>query len=266
MSEELQLLVAGYVLGDLDPEEAAAFEPLLADPAIAAEVDKMQNAIEMAYGLPEVGPPPQLRAAILASASDQQPLQSIRDSQSRPPQTQRWPRRNLGWGQALAVAAAALIVALGISNYRLWQTLQAVQSEIPSETPSEAPQPALTPALTYVLQAPQTGSTASAASATVTVDPNRLEGRLTAQTLPPLPPGKTYALWTVLEQGAPFTVDSKKAILTEVFQVDAAGNATETITVPAVYRAQNLVAAVAITVENTASPQQHIGKPLLITN
>ena len=48
LSEHLQLLIAGYVLGDLDLNEATEFEQILtADPAIAAEVAQMQQALEL---------------------------------------------------------------------------------------------------------------------------------------------------------------------------------------------------------------------------
>ncbi len=251
LPEELQLLIAGYVLGSLEPEEAAVFEQLLAtDPAVAVEVNQIQNTLEMAYSPPEVFPSAQLRSTILAASSSKQnlaePLQALSESRSR--RTQSW----FTWGRTVNIAAAVLIFALGISNLRLWQTLQVVQSEARQYK-----------TLTYTLQGTKTASTASAA---VAVDPNTLEARLSAQNLPPLSPGKTYVLWTVLKQDAPFTTDSKKAILTEVFLVDAQGNVSQTITVPKVYRSQNLVAKVAITVEDVTSPQKHIGTPLLITN
>lgn len=251
LPEELQLLIAGYVLGDLDPEEAAVFEQLLATaPAVAAEVNQIQSALEMAYAPPEVFPSPQLRSNTLAASSSKQNLAEPLEgrSESRSHRIQSW----FTWGRTVNIAAAVLIFALGISNYRLWQTLQVVQSEARQYK-----------TLTYTLQGTKTASTASAA---VAVDPNTLEARLTVQNLPPLPPGKTYVLWTVLKQGAPFTIDSKKAILTDVFIVDAQGNVSQTITVPKVYRSQELVAKVAITVEDMTSPQKHVGTPLLITN
>ncbi len=251
LPEELQLLIGGYVLGNLDPEEAAVFEQILENnPAVAAEVDQIQSALEIAYAPPEVFPSPQLRSAILAaSSSKQNPAEPLEGrSESRTRRNQSW----FIWGRTVNIAAAVLIFALGISNYRLWQTLQVVQSEAPQYK-----------ALTYTLQGTKTASTASAA---VAVDTNTLEARLTVQNLPPLPPGKTYVLWTVLKQGAPFTTDSKKAILTEVFLVNSQGNVSQTITVPKVYRSQNLVAKVAITVEDIASPQKHVGIPLLITS
>ncbi|BAU14540.1 hypothetical protein LEP3755_50880 [Leptolyngbya sp. NIES-3755] len=116
--------------------------------------------------------------------------------------------------------------------------------------------------LIYSLQATAEGNTASA---TVKVDPNRLEAVLTVQNLPPLPPGKVYALWTVVSENAPVTSDDKSAILTDVFNVDAQGTVSQSILVPKVFRSANLVSKVAVTIEDAAAPQNHQGKPVLIT-
>jgi len=244
-SEHLQLMIAGYVLGDLDADEAIEFEQLLtADPAIAAEVAQMQNALEMSYAPAEVKPPSHLRSAIMAAqATETNPWRSSRPAVTR--SVRRFP-----WNQALGAAAAVVIAALAINNYQLRQVLQASQTETPSET------------LTYVLQT----ETVEDASATVVVNPVTLEATLTVRNLPPLPPGQVYVLWTVLEQGAPFTVDDKSAILTEVLNVDAQGNAFQTLTVPKVYRFEELVSRVAITVEDATAPQRHEGAPVMITS
>lgn len=259
-SEELQLLIAGYVLGDLDPTEAVEFERLLAvDPTIAAELARMQAALELSYAPPEVAPPAHLRAAVLEAAvletSAQPPAQDFSQSLTPLPAAQpsRRPstRRSVSWNRAWGAAAAVLIAALGISNYRLWQTLQATQPEVqPSET------------LTYSLQSPDPNNPATA---TLVVHPSTLEAALTVSNLPPPPPGKTYVLWTVLQPNAPFTADRKNAVLTEVLNTDAQGRVDETIAVPAIYRSSQFVAKVAVTLENAASPQAHVGTPLLIS-
>jgi hypothetical protein len=69
----------------------------------------------------------------------------------------------------------------------------------------------------------------------------------------------------VLEPDVPFTTDSKQAILTEVFQVDSEGTVSKTISVPQVYRSSDVVAKVAVTIEDANSPQAHIGTPIMIT-
>ncbi|MGI0489948.1 anti-sigma factor [Pantanalinema rosaneae CENA516] len=238
-SDELQLLMAGYVLGDLSPEEAAAFEQLLAtDPTIAAEVAQLQTALETAYASPEVMPPEHLRSTILTQAEA-----------DHAGNIQRSPtRRPLPWRGWLEVVAAGLIVALGINNYRLQQALTR-QATVPGTT------------LIYVLESTQTNS---AAAAKVVVDPDELEATISAQNLPSLPPGKVYALWTVVQPDAPFTTDPKQAILTEVFQVDDRGGFTQTIVVPKAYRFKGLVTKVAVTIEDANAPQKHTGDPIMI--
>lgn len=261
-SEQLQLLIAGYVLGDLDADEAAEFERLLAeDSTIAQEVAQMQAALDRSLAPAEVRPPDSLRSAILAAHELPQPSNQLSDSQSEPtpvdlPDSNRRQRRTgtiVPWrnSRAIGVAAAVLIVALGINNYRLWQALQSAQTEVRPDN-----------ALTYTLQSSEPTTTASAQ---VAVDPATLEGKLTTQNLPPLPPGKTYVLWTVLKKDAPYTTDSKGAILTQVFEVDAQGSVSQPITLPAVFRSRELIAKVAVTIEDASAPQRHEGTPILIT-
>ena len=244
-SEQLQLLAAGYVLGDLSPEEMEEFEQLLANNSVLAdEVAQMQTALEIAYAPPEVSPPSHLRSKLLeANTHLTNSSLLLRSGKKR--------HRSFSWRWAMELVAAVLIVGLGTSNYYLWRTLQAVQTEVPS-----AP-------LTYSLRAKDAGSTTSA---TVAVNPNALKAVLTVKNLPALPPGKVYVLWTVLERNAPFTTDSKNAILTQVFKVDSDGSASQTIILPKVYLSKELVSAVAVTVEDAVSPQRHEGTPILKTN
>lgn len=269
-SEQLQLLIAGYVLGDLDSNEAAEFEQLLAEnPAIAAEVAQMQKALEQTYVPVEVAPPAHLRSAILStldaerSAEQEAKQESKLQPQPLPPPldqaSQQWSvssapnpmRRSRLWNPAVGIAAAVLIAILGINNYRLWQALQATQTDIRS-----------TDTLTYTLQSTTPNNPASA---TIVVNPDTLEALLTVQNLPPPPPGQTYVLWTVVEPNAPFTTDDKSAILTEVLSLDAEGNVAQTITVPEVHRTSNWVRGVAITLEDATAPQVHAGSPILIS-
>jgi anti-sigma-K factor RskA len=242
-SEELQLLIAGYVLGDLSPEEAAEFERLLVqDPAIAEEVVRLQNALEVSHAPPEIVPPISLRSTILENAQMAHSKTNIRAASES--------RRLLSWRSGLEVAAAALIITLGINNYRLQQALQTSQAETQRYA-----------ALTYILDATSSGNQASA---TMVVNPNTLEATLTVKNLPPLPPGKIYALWTVLKPDAPFTTDQKQAILTEAFKVDERGEFVQTLSVPKAYRSKELVTKVAVTIEDRNAPQRHTGAPILI--
>lgn len=255
-SEHLQLLIAGYVLGDLDPDEAAQFEQLLLDhPAIADEVSQMQAALELSYNLPEAEPPTHLRATILNAHA-----QSVQQASQEPttlaavpyPVSRKSSRNPFPWSRALNIAAAALIVVLGVNNYRLRQTLQASQTETQRLA-----------ALNYSLKSTEASNPAFA---TVAVNPNSLEAVLTVKNLPPLPPGKVYVLWTLLKKDAPYTTDAKGAILTQAFNVDAQGSTAQPIVVPRVFQSKALVSKVAVTIEDATAPQKHQGKPIMITS
>lgn len=241
-SEHLELLIAGYVLGDLDSIEATEFEQLLQNhPELAQEVEQMQQALE-SYQAPETAPPPRLRGAILDAHA-----QSIR-AEVTPPIRAKVHRSWFSWDKVLYGAAAVMIAALGINNYQLRQTLQRFPSANEQAT------------RTYTLQ-----GTAIPASATIKVNPNNLQGTLTVKNLPPLPPGKVYVVWTVPKQYAPVTMDDRGAILTGVFTVDAQGNVSQAIDVPTIYRDPAMVSRVAITIEDAAAPQRHQGQPILTT-
>jgi anti-sigma factor RsiW len=245
-SEQLQLLIAGYVLGDLDPEEATEFERLLADnPAIANEVARFQQTLELAYAPPEESPPAHLRSNILDA------YRMARQDSEQQTATSRPRRPTISWGRLGGAVAAALIVGLSINNYRLWRALQATRIER-----------AELQTLVYALT---TTDTSGDATASIVVNPNTLEATIQVENLPPLPPDQVYVLWTVLQQGAPFTVDEKGAILTDVFQVDEQGEIVQTVPVPRVYRSQEFIDKLAITREDAESPQLHQGSPILIS-
>jgi anti-sigma-K factor RskA len=245
-SEHLQLLIAGYVLGNLDADEAAEFEQIVThNPAIAREINQLQSVLEESFGASEVSPPAYLRSAILgAEQPSKRPSSPVIPNHST--------RRSFSWNRIIHVAAAVIIVGLGISNYRFWRALQTSQTETQRSA-----------AVVYSLQATSANNTASA---TVAVDPDRLEAVLSVQNLPPLPPGKVYVLWTVVRKDAPVTRDAKSAILTEVFDVDAQGSISQVIGVPEVFRSTDLVSNMAVTIEDAIAPDKHQGKPVLIAS
>lgn len=263
-SEHLQLLIAGYVLGNLDAEEAAELERLLKDdPAIAVELAKMQKTLELAYSSPETPSPAHMRARIVGADPARNSL--IRDSTARDSPARETPApaaarspagSSFRWNRVIGGAVAAAVLLLGINNYRLWTALQAQQSP-QSVQPGDSSE-----ILTYELLG---ADSAGSGSAALVVNPSRLVANLTAQNLPPLPAGKTYVLWTVVKPEVPVTKDDKSAILTEIFEVDGQGNSNREIIVPEVYRLKNAVVKVAITVEDAAAPQNHTGSPVLIT-
>jgi anti-sigma-K factor RskA len=248
-SEHLQFLIAGYVLGNLDAEEAAEFEQMIRhNPAIAEQVSQLQSVLEESFEVSEISPPAHLRSAILEpdpiARRSSVPTSSVTSTHST--------RRSLPWNRVIHIAAAGIIGVLGISNYQLWRTLQASQSETQRSA-----------TVVYSLQAT---SEKSAASATVAVNPDRLEAVLTVQNLPPLPAGKVYVLWTVVKPSTPVTQDAKSAILTEIFNVSNQGSISQIISVPEIFRSTDSVSTMAVTIEDATAPERHQGKPIMIAS
>lgn len=242
-SEELQLLMAGYILHDLSEAEVFCFEQLMvANVAIAAELAEMQSALEWAYAPPEIQPPDRLRGSILEAYSTEQ---GILVGEKVSPLAQAKKRWRFGWG----VAAAVAIAGLSVSNLMLWRSLRI------AETQGEETE--------WVAVSLNPTEESVVAPEMVKVDPTNLEAVLQVESLPPLPPGQVYVLWTVLHPDAPFTTDEKNAILTGVFAVDGQNNLAK-ITLPSVYREPQWVKAIAITVEANDAPQQHNSSPILI--
>ena len=244
-----QLLVSGYVLGNLSPAEALLFKELLTEnPDLMEQVTVMQEALDLAYAPPEVSPTATLRDRILTAASSQTNIQaaaSSTTSNSKSTITSKLP-----WNKILAAIAIAAITTLGVANYRLWQSIQTAKT---TDTQSDR--------LTYLLK----GEDAAKTTAKLVVFPERLSATLNVNNLPPLPPEKAYALWTVVGTDVPYTTDEKGAILTAVFQVNESGNFAHEIAVPQPYLEPKTIKIVAITVEDVSAPQAHQGSILMST-
>ncbi|WP_287128257.1 anti-sigma factor domain-containing protein [Candidatus Cyanaurora vandensis] len=175
-----QELIAGYVLGNLSPEEQQLFNQLLqAKPALDTEVERLQATLGLLpYALPdtEPGPTPALRARILQAAQATAP-----------------PVRQFPWTQALIGLAAVGVVVLGLDNYQLRQGLTTTQAQLAQERDVLA-----------MLQQPQTQlvtmkgmAEGAQASGSILITPGTSEAVLLLQNLPPLTEGQVYRLWRV---------------------------------------------------------------------
>ena len=164
--ERREQLAAGYVLGNLSPEEAEEFQQQLAtDAALAEEVARLQSVLElMPYALPEADPPPHLRSNILQSAQailaedrlaeeilaeDRLVEEMLPETIPSPPPLLRSIETEPGIEDKLRErsrlrrfspwwvtgAAALLVLILGWENYRLRSQLQfAQQVPVPPST------------------------------------------------------------------------------------------------------------------------------------
>ena len=255
-----QLLIVGYVLGDLSPAESMLFEELAADnPELMEQVMEVQQALELAYTPPEIAPPPELKDKVLKACVQQETVKETKPEASSQTNfsvvTTEGEQGNVAkkssfWNKFLAAVALILIVGLGYSNYRFLQ-MQATKDEIPQVAQRN-----------YTL----TGEDLSdSVKATVMVNAAQLEGVLTATNLPPLPPGKVYALWTVVGKDVPYTTDQKGAILTAVFEPNESGNVSQKIVVPQPHFTGEEIAKIAITIEDESAPQAHTGSIFIAT-
>ena len=248
-----QLLISGYVLGNLSTAEALLFEEMLkANPELNDRVMAMQQALDLAYAPPEIAPPSGLRDRILATAEAQKTnvdvslgAASIAPADNAEVSSQRQ-SKIIG---ILGAIALAIISILGIVNYRLWQTLRINTADLEIK-PN-----------TYLLR----GEDLPPTTTVELITQGNLNATLIANNLPPLPSDKAYALWTVVGKDVPYTTDDKGAILTAVFQVDESGNFTHEIAVPQPHLEPKTIKKIAVTVEDVSAPQAHTGSILLST-
>ncbi len=247
-----QLLISGYVLGDLSPAEALLFEEMLsANPELNEQVLAMQQALDLAYAPPQITPPSGLRDRILATADAQKTnVDASGSAASIAPayEGESTPRQSKIVG-ILGAVALAMIGILGIINYRLWQTTRIATPNLPVEKN------------TYLLR----GEDLPPTTTVELVTHGNLSATLIANDLPPLPSDKAYALWTVVGKDVPYTTDDKGAILSAVFQVDESGNFTREIAVPQPYLEPKTIKKIAVTVEDVFAPQAHTGSIFLST-
>ena len=248
--ENLEELMAGYVLGNLSSTEAETLQQLLTgDPAIAAELQQLQEVLAiMPYALPEVAPAPALRTAILAAATAPSPSRFRR------------------WGKVLAIAGSSvaalfLMTGLAVDNYQLRQRLASTETRLVDAryflgtTQAQVDQQK---ELIKILQSPSTRLVPlrgmdpfSDATGNLIVPPDQQDPVLVLKNLPILPPGQSYQLWSVVD---------KKKLASGSFNADADGKVLVKLALDRLARVPNLM----ITVETTPTPEKP--GPLVMTS
>ncbi|BAY27316.1 hypothetical protein NIES2100_71390 [Calothrix sp. NIES-2100] len=185
-SQYVQQLAAGYVLGELAPEEALEFQQMLAEnPELVVEVEQLQQVLdEVLYGLNAVEPPPHLRAAILSNLKDVE-TENLFASQRRP--VRAFPY-SLSWRKIIGSVAALLILYLGIDNYHLRRELQIADN---LQTLLQQKATRLFPLRGVNL--------AKTASGSFVLNLEQQTGVIAIQNLPPAPVGNVYRIWAVVE-------------------------------------------------------------------
>jgi anti-sigma-K factor RskA len=221
MSHDARLEQAAdvYALGALDGAELAEFEAHLAS-GCAACAERLRETREalalLPRSLPQVSPPPALRARILDRVAAEQPT-------ARVPVALRPERRGgrvfwwAGWAGLAAAAALLVVVNTQLSATR--QEIQALQSRVTTLQAELAEREETVrflsdPNVRYVSLGGLKPT--PEASAWILWNPSTRRGLLLARGLPEAPAGKAYELWALA--GA-------QPVPAGVFTVDAAGRA-----------------------------------------
>lgn len=202
MSEQIEELMAGYVLNALSPEEAAEFEQLLlSKPEIAAKLREFEEFMaSIAHASPRVSAPRSLRAKILAVA------------QEEVSQEKKFSLYSFPWYK-LSIAAGVLLVVAGYAY--LYQQLAATRQQLASlqaDNNSIRQKLALMESNIFALQGTKV---APSASASVVLDFTKGKALLVLENLPKSPPGESYHLWAFTQKN-----DRLEKILCGTFKND----------------------------------------------
>jgi len=185
LPEHWRDLVAGYVLGDLDPAEQAQVDQWRQHHAeVAAELAALQQTwTDLPYGLPSQAPPADLRDRVMAAvAAPVAPSPAVPVSRpSRP----RWGLYGVSAGWAVTAIA---LVAVAMDNQQLRRDKQQAEAVV-----ARFAQPG-NPIHTLA----GTDSQPQATGRLVVDDATQLI-TVTTQDLPPLPADQVYRLWALAD-------------------------------------------------------------------
>ena len=177
ISEEQQDQAALYVLGLLEPDEAAAFESEL---NANAELRAIAREFREAAAAMELGAPPRTPPASLKQRIMREIATKTEDRTVIP-----LPRAPFGWVPwAIAAALAVFCGLLGVDRVRLERQLAETRAADPLMQ------------TTFYTLAPSAPAPTDA-KATVAWQPGRQSGVIRISNLPAPQPGKDYQLWAV---------------------------------------------------------------------
>lgn len=256
ISEQLEELMAGYILNTLSPEEYAEFELYLQEnPALSTNMSHLYEIMGLiAHVAPPLSAPTHLRHKILKAA---QP--SVSSSQVRR-------KFDFPWERIAIAVVTVLLLVIGIDNYFLRRKLASSQTSIMALQQSESHQRqnlSLMEATVSALQGHETllfalrGTNAAAkASGSVILDLEAGVALIALRDLPPLDKGDSYHLWA-------FTADKKIACGT--FKTNSSGQIVDKIPVP-IEEYTSPVVFMRISRESSTKPVDPTKKVLVMTS
>lgn len=223
MSEQIEELIAGYVLKTISPEEVEELERyLLKNPELRKDISQFEEVMAaIAHTSPRVSAPPRLRDSILQAAEKSVERKKILYFSSW-----RW--------QKIAIAALTFFaLVLGWENYQLRQQIASVRSNFVALQGDE-----------NLLFAFKGTSNAPSASGSVLLDLAAGKALVALQNLPPLSKGKFYQLWAISEN---------KKIPCGKVNSNSLGRVVERIPIP-IEEYTDPVSSMLITIESSPNP------------
>ena len=230
-SHNLEEVLAGYVLGDLDEVELIWLKKqLVANPQLKKQVSQLESTLNlMPYGLPEDLPDSNLRSQILNQA------------QAKP----AYPKPHWSW--VISAVTAAGVLLLGIDNFGLRQRIALTEARLQQqqELISLLRQP------NNRLVALKASNDAVRTSGSLFISPEANTAVLTLKHLDTLSGNQVYRLWAV-SQGEKIGCSS--------FKPDAKGEVHLKISDDSVLFDAS---SISITIEPKADTEQPLGREFL---
>lgn len=230
-SHNLEEILAGYVLGDLDEVELIWLnEQLAANPQLQEQVSQLESTLNlMPYGLPQDVPEHNLRSQILAQAK----------------QKSSSPQYHWSWILSAVTAVGALF--LGINNFGLRQQIALTENRLQQQQE-----------LISLLRQPnnrlvslRAKDDAVKTSGSLFISPASNRAVLTLKNLDALPGKQVYRLWAISQEQkigcSNFTPNAEGEVYLNLSSDDALLNAS----------------SISITIEPQADTEQPLGQEFL---
>lgn len=199
--QEWEELLAGYILGDLEPEEVTAMQEIIVNhPEIITEIDRLQETLAiLPLGLSPSYPSEALRDRIASMAipqSVQSPMIASTETGLKKSTNRQniWKLVSIGLGSISAIAAITLIV-LGFDNYQMHQQIATNQVELQKYKQAIA---LLQGVDNRMITLKGMGAT-PAATGSVMIAPSEKMAMISIQNLTQIPQETSYRLWAIVD-------------------------------------------------------------------
>lgn len=230
-AHNLEEILAGYVLGDLDEVELVWLnEQLAANPQLREQVNQLESTLNLLpYALPEDVPQNNLRSQILAQAQPKSVSPKYR------------------WGWIISAVTAAGTLFLGINNLSLRQQIAVTENRLQQQQELIA----LLRQPNNRLVALRANNDVVAASGSLFISPESNTAVLALRNLNALPGKKVYRLWAISQDQkigcSNFTPNAQGEVHLNLSSDDALFNAS----------------SISITIEPEPDTDQPLGREFL---